>query len=60
MHVMHNHLPPPVDTTANWRSRAACPETDPEEFFPPNYDKRTVALAKMICAGCVVKEQCLA
>ena len=47
-----------------WRSAAACRGTDPELYFPvasggPAYERQVVE-AKAVCAGCPVREQCLA
>jgi WhiB family redox-sensing transcriptional regulator len=47
----------------DWRLLAACQHTDPELFFPvsgsgPSLDQ--VTQAKAICAGCPVRQQCLA
>jgi len=46
----------------SWLSAAACRSTDPELFFPlsesgPALDQ--IAEAKMICAACPVRHQCL-
>jgi WhiB family redox-sensing transcriptional regulator len=59
---------PPGDQTIttpdpDWRQLAACRHADPELFFPvsasgPSLDQ--VAQAKAICAGCLVRQQCLA
>lgn len=40
-----------------WTERAACAETDPESFFPSDFDRG--AAAKRVCAACSVVEQCL-
>ena len=47
----------------DWRLLAACRHADPELFFPvspsgPSLDQ--VTQAKAICAGCPVRQQCLA
>ena len=47
----------------DFRHRAACRRVDPEVFFPaaesgPRYEAR-VRIAKAVCAGCPVREQCL-
>jgi hypothetical protein len=47
----------------DFRHRAACRAVDPEVFFPaaesgPRYEAR-VRIAKAVCAGCPVREQCL-
>lgn len=43
----------------DWRERAVCASTDPELFFPlKGGGKLGPALA--VCAGCPVREQCLA
>ena len=46
----------------SWRARAACLDEDPELFFPIGQTGpaiRQVALAKQVCRGCGVREQCL-
>lgn len=50
-------------TSQDWRSRAACRDTDPETFFPaaesgPAYE-RQVSEAKAVCARCPVRTECL-
>lgn len=47
----------------NWREAAACRDTDPELFFPLSESGKSldqVAEAKAICAGCPVRQPCLA
>jgi WhiB family transcriptional regulator, redox-sensing transcriptional regulator len=47
---------------ANWRSAGACLSADPDIFFPISTTgpaEKQVARAKMICAGCVVRQECL-
>ncbi len=50
--------------TRDWRSAAACRGiADPDVFFPvaedgPTYEAQ-VTIAKAICAGCVVRRECL-
>lgn len=42
----------------DWQSLAACTGADPDLFFP---DRGELALAaKVVCAACPVREQCLA
>lgn len=47
-------------TLSDWRLRAACRTTDPAqaEIFYTN-DADTMALARRICRGCAVREECL-
>ncbi len=40
-----------------WMKEAACRNNNPFDFFPSS--KAGVELAKTICAGCVVMEDCL-
>ena len=52
----------PTGTAANWRSAAACRSADPDLFFPISSRdpaERQIARAKMICAGCKVRQECL-
>jgi WhiB family transcriptional regulator, redox-sensing transcriptional regulator len=47
----------------NWRSLAAWRRANPDLFFPVSSSGRSlaqVAEAKAICAGCLVRPQCLA
>jgi WhiB family transcriptional regulator, redox-sensing transcriptional regulator len=49
-------------STANWRSAGACLSADPDLFFPISSagpGERQIAQAKMICAGCPVRRECL-
>ncbi len=49
-------------STANWRSAGACLSADPDLFFPissAGLGERQIARAKMICAGCQVRQECL-
>lgn len=46
----------------NWRARAACRHVDPDVFFPESHGKtrmRATWRAKMICASCPVRVECL-
>ncbi len=51
-------------TARDWRSRAGCVDADAELFFPVAMSgqvlERQVAAAKAVCAGCVVRAECLA
>ena len=47
---------------ANWRSASACVSADPDLFFPISAKgpgEKQIAHAKMICAGCRVRQECL-
>jgi WhiB family transcriptional regulator, redox-sensing transcriptional regulator len=47
---------------ANWRSSGACRSADPDLFFPiasTGPPDQQVARAKMVCAGCPVRHECL-
>ncbi|MGH8907512.1 MAG: WhiB family transcriptional regulator [Egibacteraceae bacterium] len=47
----------------DWRSRAACQDVDPEQFFPIGASVRALEQtdeAKQVCAVCPVRAQCLA
>ena len=49
-------------STANWRSAGACLSADPDLFFPVSPAgpaHKQIIRAKMICAGCAVRRQCL-
>ncbi len=48
--------------TQNWRSAGACLTADPDLFFPissAGLSEQQVARAKAVCAGCVVRRECL-
>jgi WhiB family transcriptional regulator, redox-sensing transcriptional regulator len=49
-------------SATNWRSAGACLSADPDLFFPISaigLAEQQIALAKMICAKCGVKQKCL-
>lgn len=46
----------------DWRSSGACRSVDPDLFFPISSAgpaQKQIARAKTICAGCVVRTECL-
>jgi WhiB family redox-sensing transcriptional regulator len=49
-------------SATNWRAAGACLSADPDLFFPI-FTNRTadkqIARAKVICAGCRVRQECL-
>jgi WhiB family transcriptional regulator, redox-sensing transcriptional regulator len=49
-------------SAGNWRSAGACLSADPDLFFPISTTgpaEKQIAMAKMICAGCTVRRECL-
>ena len=50
-------MDPLFDPTEEWRHEAACIGMDPDIFFPA--EGHSDAQAKVICAGCSVREDCL-
>jgi WhiB family transcriptional regulator, redox-sensing transcriptional regulator len=47
----------------DWRSAAACNDTDPDLFFPLSGSGKSLEQAeraKAVCAGCPVRRSCLA
>ncbi len=49
-------------TATNWRARGACLTADPDLFFPISAKgpaEQQIMRAKMICAGCSVRRECL-
>lgn len=49
-------------SAAHWRSAGACLSADPDLFFPISSagpGERQIAQAKVICAGCPVRRECL-
>jgi WhiB family redox-sensing transcriptional regulator len=50
-----------VEVHVDWSDRAACLSAEPETFFPvgtTGIALDDVSVAKRICAGCAVLEQC--
>lgn len=43
----------------DWLAYANCTGVDPKLFFPERGDSRTLQTAKTVCAGCIVREECL-
>ncbi len=51
-----------IGSAANWRSAGACSSADPDLFFPISsvgLGEQQIARAKIICAGCQVRQECL-
>jgi len=49
-------------SAANWRAAGACLSAEPDLFFPISTNgsgEKQIARAKMICAGCRVRQECL-
>jgi WhiB family transcriptional regulator, redox-sensing transcriptional regulator len=49
-------------TATNWRSAGACLSADPDLFFPISAvgpADEQITRAKMICARCMVRQECL-
>jgi WhiB family redox-sensing transcriptional regulator len=49
-------------SATNWRSAGACLSVDPDLFFPissAGLGEQRIARAKMICARCQVRRECL-
>lgn len=42
---------------SEWRTQAACLDSDPSVFFPPQHG--SAAAARQICSGCGVRDECL-
>ena len=52
----------PIFVRAEWQARAACRGSDPELFFPEKMEgggTYTARRARMACAACPVKAECL-
>jgi len=52
----------PVAEHLSWKMAGACYGSFLPEFWPGNYSgeyRRQIALAKSVCAGCVVRAECL-
>ena len=53
---------PQAISSADWRTRAACLDENPELFFPVGTTGPAVTQveeAKLICGGCEVRAECL-
>ncbi len=51
-----------TEFATEWRSAGACLPADPDLFFPiatGPVEAKQVAMARRICAGCPVRQQCL-
>lgn len=48
------------DAMEHWYEDAACSSYPSEMFFPPNDAPAAVRAAKVVCASCPVREECLA
>jgi len=46
-------------TIRTWRDLAACEGIDPDLFFPDSWSQEATAPALEVCAGCLVRKQCL-
>jgi WhiB family redox-sensing transcriptional regulator len=55
---MVRYAPDTLPRPNQWRTHAACRETDPEVFFPDPTDLLTIAQATIICAACPVRQVC--
>lgn len=42
-----------------WRDRAACRGSDARKFFPERGETKLALAAKLVCAGCCVRPECL-
>ncbi|HZJ47628.1 MAG TPA: WhiB family transcriptional regulator [Acidimicrobiia bacterium] len=42
-----------------WHAQAACASYPAEVFFPPSDAPQAAKAAKLICAGCPVRDECL-
>ena len=51
-------LASPIPPGPSWQTEAACLGHDPSWWFPSKL-VQTTAMAKAVCAGCPVREQCL-
>ena len=42
-----------------WREQANCKGVKTDLFYPDRHQESTSLVAKEVCAGCVVREECL-
>lgn len=52
--------PSPLVADLSWKAQANCAGMNPNDFFPKPHERRKVIDAKAVCAGCAVREKCLA
>ena len=50
---------PTCPSPEDWRDEAACTTTDPEAFFPTQYDPGPLTQVLAICGSCPVQPYCL-
>lgn len=48
-----------MDNDMAWQTRARCRGIDPDLFFPGRDDIVEAELAKAVCIGCPVRDECL-
>jgi WhiB family redox-sensing transcriptional regulator len=44
----------------DWTAGAACRGRDPRVWFPRPHDRFAIEVARQVCAGCPVRDACLA
>lgn len=57
---MTHTLPETLFPESDWSEQAACRAHDSALFFPVSEEGEQVRAAKAVCAGCPVREECLA
>ena len=58
-HALSGYPYPEPEDTYNWRADASCKGMPPEIFFPSRGDFAMEVLAREVCSGCVVINECL-
>ena len=58
-HAQSGYPYPEPEEPRRWQELANCKGADPELFFPTQGDWLTERMAKAICDGCIVREECL-
>jgi WhiB family transcriptional regulator, redox-sensing transcriptional regulator len=61
--MLQSHASPDQLRDTDWRQASRCRTVPPDDFFPIGQGpaaQRQARRAKLICAGCPVREQCLA
>lgn len=54
--LSNRHLPDNLPRPEHWADHAACVDSDPAIF----QSEESRGLAKQVCGGCVVRDECLA
>lgn len=59
MRTRESRLDPAYVLGGSWKPMAYCRNIDPDLFFPDQSSTKDAANAVAVCAGCIVREECL-